>query len=568
MKKQPTDILYGVDDKPPPLILFLSSLQVIAVTMPTMVYVVVLCRTVNAQPEVTTAVISFTILAMGVGTALQAFGRGVLGNGYLCPTHPTGGNLPPALLAANLGGLPMVFGMTIFMGVFQMALANVVHRLRPFFPPEIAGLVILLMGFNATAIGIRLYMKSSPGGSPSMDAGVILALSLGTMIALNIWTRGTARALCALIGLAVGYGVAASMGLVTAQDFTVFRHGGFVSIPQVRHIAFSFDAALAIPFMVVALAGSLKAIGVTTMCQKLNDADWVRPNLMSVRGGVFGEGLGTVISGALGGYALNVSPGGVAVSAASGVASRYVGFAIGALLGVGAFFPVISAVLAAIPSPLMAASIAFTSCFLMAHGMQAITSRMLDSRKIFVIGLAIIGALVVEILPGLFKDVSPLIRPIFGSSMVFGTVLALLFNLLFRIGVKQRVEMVYDPGEDTFETLDDFLDEQGAKWGARRDIIERANFALHQLTEAVTDHCQVRAPIRIQASFDEFSLDIALSYQGDLLELPQQRPLDAEIRESEDGLRRLAGFMLRRNADRAQAEMAGETAVIRFHFDH
>jgi hypothetical protein len=38
--------------------------------------------------------------------------------------------------------------------------------------------------------------------------------------------------------------------------------------------------------------------------------------------------------------------------------------------------------------------------------------------------------------------------------------------------------------------------------------------------------------------------------------------------ESEAGHRRLAGFMLRRNADRVAASRKGEESVVQFHFDH
>ena len=102
----------------------------------------------------------------------------------------------------------------------------------------------------------------------------------------------------------------------------------------------------------------------------------------------------------------------------------------------------------------------------------------------------------------------------------------------------------------------------------RRDIVARASFALHQFVEAIADHCNARAPIRIEASFDEYNLDLTVSYEGVPIELPERRPSDAEIRESEDGLRRLTGFMLRHNADLAQSEIMGETVVVRFHFDH
>ena len=85
---------------------------------------------------------------------------------------------------------------------------------------------------------------------------------------------------------------------------------------------------------------------------------------------------------------------------------------------------------------------------------------------------------------------------------------------------------------------------------------------------AIGDHCNVRAPIRIEASFDEFNLDLAMSCEGVPFELPERRPSAAEIRESEDGLRRLTGFMLRQNADLTESEIMDETAVVRFHFDH
>ena len=146
----------------------------------------------------------------------------------------------------------------------------------------------------------------------------------------------------------------------------------------------------------------------------------------------------------------------------------------------------------------------FTACFLLINGMQVITSRMLDSRKTFVVGLTMIAGLGIEIFPH-FADAAPaMLKPIVGSSLVFGTLLAFSMNVVFPIGLRQKVSLLFDPACDASDRLDTFLDEQGAKWGARRDIINRAGFALHQLHEAVADHCEPRGPIRIEASFDEF----------------------------------------------------------------
>ncbi|MND06215.1 hypothetical protein D3C83_274750 [compost metagenome] len=59
-----------------------------------------------------------------------------------------------------------------------------------------------------------------------------------------------------------------------------------------------------------------------------------------------------------------------------------------------------------------------------------------------------------------------------------------------------------------------------------------------------------------------------LSYEGEALEFPDRRPTEHEIIESEEGARRLAGFMLRHNADRIRSEAKSGRAQVLFHFDH
>ncbi len=65
-----------------------------------------------------------------------------------------------------------------------------------------------------------------------------------------------------------------------------------------------------------------------------------------------------------------------------------------------------------------------------------------------------------------------------------------------------------------------------------------------------------------------FALDIELGYGGQLLELPERWPSEEEIRETEDGLRKLAGFMLCRNTDRVKSAHKDDLANVHFHFDH
>ena len=565
--KKPANIVFGVEDRPPLGILILAGLQNVAVMAVYLILPLIVCQKAGASMAVTVDVLSFSMLAMAAASLLQAGRRWGIGCGYLCPAHFTGIYTSPSLAAAEVGGLPLVFGMTVFAGAVEIGLSRALNRLRPYFPPEIAGVVVMLVGVTNAAISIRYLAEPSDTASGPGMAIMLAMVTLGAMVALNVWTRGTVRMVCALIGIALGYGLALAVGQLPVRDLP---GSGLplVALPQIGHLGWTFDLSMATPFLVSAVAAVLKAMAVISLCQKINDPDWIRPDLNNTRDGVAADGLGTMVAGALGAVGVNASPSCVGLSAATGITARTVTFAIAAIFVVAAFLPGVTMTLAVMPKPIIAAALMFTACFLLINGMQVITSRMLDSRKTFVVGLTMIAGLGIEIFPH-FADAAPaMLKPIVGSSLVFGTLLAFSMNIVFRIGLRQKVSLLFDPARDASDRLDTFLDEQGAKWGARRDIINRAGFALHQLVEAVADHCEPRGPIRIEASFDEFNLDLAMSYDGALLELPTKRPSEHEIRESDDGLRRLAGYMLRRNADRAQSERGRDTAAVRFHFDH
>lgn len=72
----------------------------------------------------------------------------------------------------------------------------------------------------------------------------------------------------------------------------------------------------------------------------------------------------------------------------------------------------------------------------------------------------------------------------------------------------------------------------------------------------------------VRASFDEYRMDVATTYPGERLEFPEERPSIEQIRAPADGERLLAGFMLRRNADRVRSELNDGSCTVYFYFDH
>jgi NCS2 family nucleobase:cation symporter-2 len=157
------------------------------------------------------------------------------------------------------------------------------------------------------------------------------------------------------------------------------------------------------------------------------------------------------------------------------------------------------------------------------------------------------------------------LQPIFSSSLVLGTVCAVLLNLIMRIGVRQRVSLELEAGLINREAVEAFLSEQGAHWAARRDVLNRAIFSVVQLIEVLGNPS---GGVTIEASFDEFNLDIRIRYAGVPLVIPEQKPTPREIIAEEDGERLLAGYLLRRTADRISSRALDGRAEIILHFDH
>jgi NCS2 family nucleobase:cation symporter-2 len=458
--------------------------------------------------------------------------------------------------------------MTLFGGAVESVLSRSMHRLRALLPPELAGVVILLVAIGNGMVGYRYLLEPGAAEQADLRHWAVALITLLVTIALNVWGRGIVRASCALIGMIVGYAASVPAGLLPYDRFAQLADLPPLQLPRVDYFAWSFDAALIAPFLIAALANTLKAAALLTAAERFADADWVRPDLKRIGGGVLSDGITTMLSGAFCVFGVNVSASSVGLSEATGVASRVVAFAISAIFLLMAFIPGLMRFFTLMPAAVIGATFVFTSCAIIKGGIETIASRMLDARRTLVVGLALLTGLAVEAFPGVFHAMPHDIEPLVGSPLVLGTFVGFALNAAFRFGTSRRAEMQIDPQKIDFDAIHSFMEGRGGVWGARRDVITRASFAAQQLVEVIAENCEPRGPIVLSGSFDEFDLVVEARYVGHPLELPAQRPSDAEIRESEDGARLLAGFLLRRNADRTTATRRGESNVVRFQFHH
>jgi NCS2 family nucleobase:cation symporter-2 len=158
--------------------------------------------------------LGLAMLALGLATILQSLPRGPVGSRFLCPSCHSEIFLEPSIAALKLGGLPLVFGMTMVAGLFQSAMSPSLRRLRPLLPPEIGGLVVFFVGTSVAAIGCRYIMGVGSKEPVGQEYWLVGAITLATTVGLNVWGGAQLRVYCSMIGMASGYAAAVATGLL------------------------------------------------------------------------------------------------------------------------------------------------------------------------------------------------------------------------------------------------------------------------------------------------------------------------------------------------------------------
>ena len=570
MAKKPANLIYGVDDSPSLGITLLQGLQHVFIMTVYFIFPVIVVHAVGGSDEQAATMIKMSMVAMGLTTILQALRRGPIGSGYLAPSGNGPAYLSATLLAAKTGGISLICGMTIVGGVFEALFSRLVGRLRALFPPEVAGLVVTMVGIEIIPLGIeRFFGLSHAGAGISRNDFLVALITYVCMVGLNTWGKGKLRLYPILIGMGVGYLSAVLFGILTPGDLSRVGASAWLSFPRFASFGWSFDVALLLPFLIATLCSSLKDIGDLTTCQKINDSEWKRSDMQSIGKGILADALGDILSGVIGGLGQTSSSSNIGLSLATGATSRRIAYATGGLLCLLAFFPKLAEVFVIMPRPVMGAILVFVANFMILAGIQIITTRMLDARKTFVIGTSFIFGMSVFLYPRAYGQVPPLLQPIFSSALSLSTISVVILNLIFRLGIaKHQVLTVNLEDRDFPEQLSTFILRQGAAWGARREVIKLAESAMGELVESLVGLKLADGPIQVDMRFDEMNLDVGFTYQGRLMDFQPQLPSHADLLEDEDAVFRLSSFIIKNYVDRIKTEEKNGRCHVVFHFDH
>ncbi|MSU89178.1 GAF domain-containing protein [Rhodobacteraceae bacterium 2CG4] len=498
-ERKPPDLIYGVNEVPPLGTSLLLAAQHAFVAMLSLSYPVLIVLEAGGDRMTAASVVSMTLIGMGIGTLLQARIGPPLGSGLFAPHVPSSIYAIPAIQAMRLGGTGLLAGMIMTSGVFSLVFSRVLRRFRWLFPPELSGVIVLMVGLSLAQLAAPMFVGLSPGDAVSTRGEIAVALlTLGTIMVFTVAPVGRARLYAPAIGFVLGYGASAWLGLFDDQSFGMLGDLPLFGLHVTAWTLPRFDVALLLPFLVAALATNIKDAGFVISVQKTNDANWTRPDTRSLSAGIVATGLGNMAGGAIGGVATTVSASNVSLASATGATSRHLGLYVALMFFVMAMLPKFNAMMALVPIPVLGAGLVYFASHLISSGFSLIASRMLDARRNLVVGIPLLAGVGLIARPDLVAGAPDWVAIVASSPLALATLIALALNILLNAGVSNHASTGLRFDETLAEYVNRFVSRQGASWGARGEVVRRA-------APAITDWCE---ELRQTLGSDSAALDL------------------------------------------------------------
>lgn len=401
----------------------------------------------------------------GLATLLQTLGVGPVGSRLPIVQGISFASVSTMVSIASDDGLRPVFGAIMVAGLIGLVLSTFFAQLVRLFPAVVTGSIITVIGLSLMPVAFGWAMGNDthdPGyGSP---ANIGLAgLTLLVILAISRIFQGAISRLSILIGIVVGTGIAAALG---RTDFSAVADTDPVALPPLLHFGaptFQFGAIVSMTIVILVImtetTADILAIGeiVGTPVDARRVADGLRADMAS-----------TTVAPLFGAFPCSAFAQNVGLVALTGIKSRFVVAVGGGVLVVLGLLPVVGAVVAAIPYPVLGGAGVVLFGSVAASGIRTLSRVSYEDNLNMVIVSVALGLGVIPIAAPTFWDRFPdWFGVIMGSGISATAVAAVSLNLLFnelRFGNRPGASVVA-ASQDQRDKLGDRLDDDIAVEG-------------------------------------------------------------------------------------------------------
>ena len=515
----------------------------------TVVMVTIVVRASDEGQAYLSWAICAALVIGGAITALQASRIGRFGAGHLllCGAGPHW--VAISVVAINVGGWTTLASLIVVSSLVQFAFAAWLPVLRRIITPVVCGASLMLISISVIAVAVEKLARV-PEGTPVIASPLVVAATLGAAVVISLKGSGILRLWAPLMGILSGCIVAAVFNL---YDLEFLKRAPWFQMP-------SFDAwpgldlslgtefwTLLPTFVIVTLVVAVKTGGDGVVMQQVSLRRSRAIDFRVVQGTVNASGLGGLLSGLAGTPPTVVySPSSISLISLTGIAFRGIGYWIGGVLILVAFFPKITALLLAAPSAVVGSLLLMVMGMLLVEGMRMIFREGLDQRNTLIVAITLAVGLGVESLNVFGMRSDSLWISILGNGTTVGILVMISLTTLLELTSPRAKRLEVELRTSSLPRIDGFLNDFAANIGWNEESANRLRAAgeeslLCLLSSGTKDEeagTRLIVSIRSQDSvvemdllcvFEEQNIEDRLAYMSEEAQVQDDRELSFRL---------------------------------------
>ena len=384
------ELLYQVDETPPigltlGLGLQMALLCVCSIVInPTIIY-----RTADQPAESVAWAVFVSLLIAGVVTMLHACPTRRIGAGYLLVASTTAGAIAVSVDALSAGGQGLLLTLMVTSAILQLVFSWRISAFRQILTPTVTGTMLMLIPVTIAPINLG-RLTEVPPGHPAWSGAACALATLGVTVLIAFKGGQRLRPWGPVIGIVAGAALAGTLGL---YDIDGVLEANWIGMPTLAWPTDKPDFGpefwgLLPAFVMVSMAYAVRTTSVTAAIQDVSWRTRRAPDLRVAQRTIAADAGANVLAGIAGGGFNATRTSTIALTQATGVASRRLGVVIAGSFAALAFMPKIIALVVALPAPIVAAYLTVGISVLFVTGMKIITAQGLDYRQMLITGLS------------------------------------------------------------------------------------------------------------------------------------------------------------------------------------
>ena len=421
-----TDLIYGIDDRPPLKEALFAALQhLLAIFVAIITPPLIIAGALKLDLETTGFLVSMALFASGISTFVQCKRIGPVGAGLLCIQGTSFSFIGPIISAGLTGGLPLIFGVCMAAAPIEMIISRTFKYMRSIITPLVSGIVVLLIGLSLIKVGV----VSCGGGFAAMDNGTFGSLEnigvAATVLLSVLFFNRCKNKYLRMSSIALGM---VDMSAASSQILMGFN----IPVPLKYGLDFNISSFIAIGL--VYLITAIEATGDITANSMISGKSIEGEGyLKRVSGGVLADGVNAFVAGVFNSFPNSIFAQNNGIIQLTGVASRYVGYYIAGMLILLGLFPVVGVIFSLMPDPVLGGATLLMFGTVAAAGIRIIAAQEINRKATLVLAVSLSLGLGVELMPDILKTAPEAIKGIFSSGITTGGLTAIIANVLIRV---------------------------------------------------------------------------------------------------------------------------------------